>query len=226
MMQFLKLAGLLSVALVLTVACSKGPAPKSESPSAKSEITAAKPADPIAALRAQWLAEFDEQPVTERPAYPNIVIAADSADFDAVMYFLQNGASVHEEGQYRFSALHQAASRGANRLVKYLLAKGADVNHINDDGFVPLHTAAMTGDSMTVRLLMDAGSIIYVRDNNSMTPLHLSALKGNLSSAGELIRRGADVNDETESKWTPLRVAEQYHMHDFMQFLRDHGATK
>ena len=217
-MHFLKITGTMLVLLAFVFACSssKEPAPKSKSAEKAEKTEAIQPKATIDAP--------PDRKIATPPTAQSIVQAADSADLDGVMWFIQNGTPVDEPGEFGFTALQRAAARGANDMVRYLISKGANVTYVNDDGFIALHTAAMTGDSMTISILMDAGSVVYARDDNGLTPMHLAAMKNNFSTAGELLRRGADINDKSESQWTPMRIAVYYKLPDMEKWLIDHGA--
>jgi uncharacterized protein len=59
---------------------------------------------------------------------------APTARLDAVKYCLDHGANVNAKDAKGYTALHGAAFRGDNEMVKYLIATGADVQAKTKDG--------------------------------------------------------------------------------------------
>lgn len=72
------------------------------------------------------------------------------------------------------SALHIAASRGADDLVHLLLQQGANPNVQDCNGNTPLHLAACTHHIRVVTLLLRFGADVKKVDIAGKTPLHLS----------------------------------------------------
>ena len=72
------------------------------------------------------------------------------------------------------SALHFAASRGADDLVHILLQQGADPNVQDCNGNTPLHLAACTHHIRVITLLLRFGADVKKADITGNTPLHLS----------------------------------------------------
>ena len=67
---------------------------------------------------------------------------AKSGDWDKVQYLLkQNRTLINETPSGRWSALHQAAGKGNEKMVKYLLDNGADRYITNNRGKIPIEVA-------------------------------------------------------------------------------------
>jgi ankyrin repeat protein len=59
---------------------------------------------------------------------------APTARLDAVKYCLEHGANVNAKDAKGYTALHGAAFRGDNEMVKYLITAGADIHATTKDG--------------------------------------------------------------------------------------------
>lgn len=59
---------------------------------------------------------------------------ASTSRLDAVKYCLSHGANVNAKDAKGYTALHGAAFRGDNEMVKYLIAQGADIHATTKDG--------------------------------------------------------------------------------------------
>jgi uncharacterized protein len=114
------------------------------------------------------------------------------------------------------TALHWAAERSNNEIIKLLLTAGANVNAVEEkSGRTPLHTACDTRlpprtsgrtpprrllpaitaatATATIQLLCTAGADLNAIDKiNGQTPLHGACASGRLLVAKELLRHGAD----------------------------------
>jgi ankyrin repeat protein len=127
----------------------------------------------------------------------------------AVDYFWQaasadNPNQVFESGQ---TALHYAASRGQNGVLRLLVALGANVNAIDQPGNTPLHRAVENGDLEAAGILLDAGADVNAKDFGSNTTLHLALTSRNaLETATYLLGRGALPNLKNTFGNTPLHM--------------------
>lgn len=64
------------------------------------------------------------------------------------------------------SALHIAAARGFQTLVRVLLRRGWPINQLDDDDFTPLHHATYAGDSSMAELLFAEGALLQASSSN------------------------------------------------------------
>ena len=80
------------------------------------------------------------------------------------------------------TALHFAASRGADDLVHLLLQQGADPNAQDCNGNTPLHLAACTNFIRVVTILLRFGADVKKVDAGGKTPLNLSLSRSKMLS--------------------------------------------
>jgi len=94
------------------------------------------------------------------------------------------------------SALHFAASRGADELVHLLLQQGADPNAQDCNGNTPLHLAACTHHIRVITILLRFGADVKMTDLSGKTPLHLS------HSRLKMLSRDRNVDSKKFSAYT------------------------
>ncbi|KAH0606961.1 uncharacterized protein H6S33_002949 [Morchella sextelata] len=104
-----------------------------------------------------------------------------------------------------WSALHWAAARGGEHMIRFLINRGADVDMRDHQGRTSLHLGPWFG-TRVVELLVDCGADIGARDGEGNTPLH-AAVRYSKEVAEVLLRRGADPNTKDGEGRTPLHVA-------------------
>jgi ankyrin repeat protein len=112
------------------------------------------------------------------------------------LLLLAKDADVNETTWSGVSALHLAAEKGYQLVVKVLVEKGADVNKGAD-----VHLSTLHGESA----------------------LHRAVEGGHVEAAKMLLGKGADVGATTEGGDTPLHYA-AWDAPDMVQMLLDHGA--
>lgn len=96
-----------------------------------------------------------------------------------------------------YTALHLAAMRKHERVVKLLLNEGARVGVVGDDGKTPLHLAAQSGAKAVVKMLLRAtkgaaAAVVNDRTNAGETPVLLTAMGGHLDAFDVFMHAGAD----------------------------------
>ena len=74
----------------------------------------------------------------------------ESSALEAVKFALSNGMDIHRKNGRGESALHGAASRGADSIVQYLIAQGARMDEKSNQGLTPLDYAM--GKNVTSQL--------------------------------------------------------------------------
>ncbi|XP_062517139.1 ankyrin repeat family A protein 2-like isoform X1 [Corticium candelabrum] len=102
-----------------------------------------------------------------------IMWAAASGEINAVMFLMQNDASVNETAFSKSgeTALHFACNNGHYRLVRLLLDLGANVNATDSHGGTPLIYAANCGHSSVVQSLLENGADVTYKTRIGMTAL-------------------------------------------------------
>ena len=104
-----------------------------------------------------------------------LMIAAWKENLPAVEALLKKGAAVNRTG---WTALHYAAAKGNNDIVRLLLAHSADVDATSAAGVTPLMMAAQNGHIYTVKLLHDAGADATLEDDSGRTVIAYAARNG------------------------------------------------
>ncbi|RMZ74098.1 hypothetical protein GMOD_00004939 [Pyrenophora seminiperda CCB06] len=104
------------------------------------------------------------------------------------------------------TALHLAALRGNEAVVRLLVEKGADVKAKDKNGMTALHGAASEGNEAMVRLLVDRGADVNAKSNDGETVLHVAASfwRGNEAVVRLLVNSGADVKAKDNDGITAL----------------------
>ena len=115
-----------------------------------------------------------------------------NSDADAL-----NRHSVDFRANNGYAAVHFAASRGHDRVVRALLSEGARVAVEGDDGRTPVHLAAAAGADATLRALLSstssyASSFVNARDARGATAASLAARSNKPSAFAILLAHGAD----------------------------------
>ncbi len=111
------------------------------------------------------------------------------------------------------TALHFAAYKSNDNVVKYLIDKGANPNIYDKSGRSPLHVAAQERKgNPIIDLILEAQKVKGIGDVNDQikqgrTALHFAAAYSNEITAEHLINKGANVNCRTNAGLTPLHYA-------------------
>ena len=166
-----------------------------------------------------WALEMVQQQHTEQIKQLNItqeqkcciqderlVEAAAAGDLGRVKQLLKSvDPDSRQTTGYEQTALHVAAQRGFDTIVRVLLAAGANVNvqdlkssgHYGD---TPLHLAIWKGHILTVRILVSNGASLTIEKSNGQTPFSIAMYimgqktPNRLEIFKYMIRNGADLN--------------------------------
>jgi ankyrin repeat protein len=103
------------------------------------------------------------------------------------------------------SPLHNAASKGHDKVVSYLIDNGARVNAWNRRRQTPLHQSVAY--PQVVRILLSKGSSPNADDINGKRPLHLAVVKKCEDSVELLLKHSADVDAADDFRRTALHQA-------------------
>jgi serine/threonine-protein phosphatase 6 regulatory ankyrin repeat subunit B len=122
------------------------------------------------------------------------------------------GANLDFRDNAGLTALHRAAQRAAEPLVRALLSAGARPIPAGALARTPLHSAINLSVSESdtlpiVQLLLGTGMSISARDLEGVTPLQLAARFGMVNLASFLLERGAPADDCDRTGLTPLHEA-------------------
>lgn len=129
-------------------------------------------------------------------------------NLEKVKEMVQKGADVNgrvSTGNL-VTPLHNATSRGHEKVVAYLLDQGADISARNNIGETPLHLAIRHNFPNLVILLLDRGANIQEGDNEENSPLHKAAMMGFVRIIEILLQRGADRNALNDESKKPIDV--------------------
>lgn len=148
-------------------------------------------------------------------------------DLAGVTAALAAGADVHEPGPSAMTALHMAASRGADDIALLLINAGADVDAVAGTGqslVHPLHLATQFHYPAVVSLLLAHGAAVDATNSRGQTPLWLAAESGYADIAEQLLEGGADplLGDDRFSD-SPIYVAAMHGYLDVVKLMVSKG---
>ena len=118
------------------------------------------------------------------------------------------------------TALHLAAEKQRDRIMRALLAGGARVDARDEFERTPLHLAR---NAFTAKILLDHGAHANARDKDGRTPLHEAT---NVNGEGAfmaklMLEHGAEVDARDTREQTPLHMATDPFV---AKIMLDHGA--
>ena len=130
--------------------------------------------------------------------------AAEEGNIEVVKQHLAAGTDLSaKNGDYQWTPLHAAASKGHKDIVQLIIAKAADVNAINIFGETPLHRASLSGYEEVIALLITNGADVNVQDINGTTSLDWAVFSTtvNKTEIADLLRKhggktGAELKAE------------------------------
>uniref|UniRef100_A0A0C3T0G2 Uncharacterized protein n=1 Tax=Guillardia theta (strain CCMP2712) TaxID=905079 RepID=A0A0C3T0G2_GUITC len=117
---------------------------------------------------------------------------------------------VNVQDKHGTSALHLAATRRQEKIVKLLLAASAEVNIQDKDNKTPLEIverAFGNNQRNVVNLLLLHGANPNVRDIQGSTPILYAASAGSVADTIILLKFGSDVNAKNFRGLTALHMA-------------------
>jgi len=104
-------------------------------------------------------------------------------------------------------AIHLAAEKDRNEILKSFIGAGIDVEAVSTNGNAPLHFAAKGNSTNAIRLLAKHGARIDAKGDKGMTPLMVAAQNGRIDALKLLIELGADVGASNLDGDTALSLA-------------------
>uniref|UniRef100_A0A1I8EX71 ANK_REP_REGION domain-containing protein n=1 Tax=Wuchereria bancrofti TaxID=6293 RepID=A0A1I8EX71_WUCBA len=93
---------------------------------------------------------------------------------DAEQWLKDGEMHDHPHSRTGATALHVAAAKGYNDVIRLLLKAGADVNCRDRDGWTPLHAAAHWGEHEAATILIQNGASFSELTNNGETVLNVA----------------------------------------------------
>lgn len=120
------------------------------------------------------------------------------------------------------TALHVAALRGYEDIVRFLIRRGANVNSIDKFGNSPLLLALKTGHERITSLLVKHGAALNLEDAGGY--LCRVVTDGKIDLLKRLLRFGVDPNCKNYDQRTPLHIAAAEGLHLVASMLVDFGA--
>uniref|UniRef100_A0A1D1XV69 Potassium channel n=1 Tax=Anthurium amnicola TaxID=1678845 RepID=A0A1D1XV69_9ARAE len=120
------------------------------------------------------------------------------------------------------TALHRAASRGYEDIVRFLIQRGADVNCIDKFGNSPLLEAVEGRHDRVATLLAEKGANLNLRDAG--TYLCKVVTDGKVDFLVRLLKNGVDPNSKNYDHRTSLHVAAAEGLHLAVNILIEFGA--
>jgi ankyrin repeat protein len=127
----------------------------------------------------------------------------------------------HSDGK---TALHRAAARGHETVVRLLLENGAGVDVQNKYGATALHRAAAHGHETVVRLLLENGAGVGVWDKFGAMALHRAATNGHEMIVRLLLKNGVSVDVQDKFGTTALYWAAAHGHETVVRLLLKNGA--
>jgi cytohesin len=164
--------------------------------------------------------------VQVRGGWPLLHLAAEAGAVRAVTALLDGGTDVNAAPESSYTALHAAARKGHEGVVRLLLDRGARTDRIwQFNGAAPLGVAARAGHRAVAELLLARGADVNAVGNYG-TALNDAVLADDLPMVELLLAHGAkpDLMDKDKSR-TPLESAILRRRTDIAEALIAKGAA-
>ena len=162
--------------------------------------------------KVQFLLECDASLMKVRNEHEHtpLIETAMSGNADIFGLLIQYGASINEQGECGWTALHYACWNGNMGCIDELIKLGADAEAREEQiGATPLLFAALTGHSDCVKSLVEKhGASINATTNGGDSALHQAALAGSADVIRTLFEyKDWDINMRGFLGQTPLHKA-------------------
>ena len=141
-----------------------------------------------------------------------LMVAAEQGHLQVVEELVKAGADVRAGSSVNQSvgeqmAIHFAATKGRDDVVRFLLEQGVSVDQGTSKGLTPLMLAAGGGHASTVGLLLNNGAGVNRTETYEMTALHYAAKLGRPGVIPALLNAGARVASPAQKGVRPLDFA-------------------
>ncbi len=148
-----------------------------------------------------WLAEGADV----NQEFANAVLAG---DVPRMAFLAGKGADINRLDKQGYSALHSAARRKDEEIIKALIGLKADVNARDQDGYSALDHAVLRNFGPGIDALAAAGADLDARNKDGFTPLAIAIIEDQFKAAMALIGAGASIEAAVgDAGLTPLMLA-------------------
>uniref|UniRef100_A0A0E0KR37 Potassium channel n=2 Tax=Oryza punctata TaxID=4537 RepID=A0A0E0KR37_ORYPU len=155
-----------------------------------------------------------------------LVLGVNNAAYHGDMFRLKSlisaGADPSKSDYDGRTALHIAALRGYEDIVRFLIQRGANVNSIDRFGNSPLLQAVKSGHDRIMSLLVENGAILNLEDAGGY--LCRVVRDGRIDLLNKLLRFGISPNCRNYDQRTPLHIAAAEGLHLVASTLIESGA--
>ncbi|XP_039123974.1 potassium channel KOR2-like [Dioscorea cayenensis subsp. rotundata] len=155
-----------------------------------------------------------------------LALSVNSAAYHGDLYHLKGlinaGADPSKTDYDGRTALHMAASKGYEDIVRFLAQRGANINSIDKFGNSPLLEAVKGGHDRVAALLVENGAILDIQDAGSY--LCKIVIGSKIEVLRRLLENGVDPNSKNYDQRTPLHVAAAEGLHLLAKILIEFGA--
>lgn len=148
--------------------------------------------------------------------------AAYHGDIFRLKSLISAGADPSKSDYDGRTALHIAALRGYENIVRFLIQRGANVNSIDRFGNSPLLQAVKSGHDRITSLLVEHGAILNLEDAGGY--LCRVVRGGRIDLLKKLLRFGISPNCRNYDQRTPLHIAAAEGLHLVASTLIESGA--
>ncbi|XP_048248984.1 serine/threonine-protein phosphatase 6 regulatory ankyrin repeat subunit B-like [Haliotis rufescens] len=110
----------------------------------------------------------------------------------AIVQYLVSPSNINTRGQYGWTPVMMAASKGHQSVFDLLVSKDADLTLVDKNGNSLLHVACYGGNTVIVQHLVSPSNV-NTRGENGWTPVMMAAFKGHQSAFDLLVSKDADL---------------------------------
>lgn len=136
-----------------------------------------------------------------------LALTTGDVSFKVAELLVSKGASVKIANRAKRTALHLAAEKGNDKILKLLIDNCKESVHAREtEQQTPLHLAARYGHVTSCQLLVDEGADREAKDIRGYTPLHWAAKMGFSECCSQLLKLGSEVNCTDNAGNTPLHL--------------------
>ena len=139
--------------------------------------------------------------------YTPLMIAAFTANLQAVKCLLEKGADPSLEANKRWNVLHFASQGGDPRIIHLIVNHVTDIESRTAQGYTPLMIAAVNAKLQAVNCLLEKGADPSLQDNDGWNLLHFASGGGDPRIIHLILTHVTDIESRTAAGTTPLMIA-------------------